>query len=128
MCSMSNEYTFDESIVSDLYKEAYGSRPREEFWTLWDNASSNQKQIIWEDLISASNAEVEREEMMRQEAIVDFEDRIKFMQSTIVGADREDCVRYLHDVYNTHGDVEYLEYNLGIPYGYISGKKPGMLQ
>ena len=93
-----------------------------------DSASADQKQAIWDDLLEAADAENEREELMRQEAIVDLENRIQFMQSTIVGATREDCVRYLHDVYKTNGDVEYLEFNLGIPYGYISGKKAGWLQ
>ena len=127
MCSMSTEYTFDENVVSDLYKEAYNSRPRESFWESWDMASDRQKQAIWDSLIEASDAENEREELIRQQAIVDLEDRIKFMQSTIVGATREDCIRYLHDVYKTNGDIEYLEFNLSVPYGYLSGKKVGWL-
>ena len=126
--NMEKQYSFDENVVSDLYKDAYGSRPREGFWDNWDNASADQKQAIWDDLLAAADAENEREELMRQEAIVDLENRIKFMQSTIVGASREDCVRYLHDVYKTNGDVAYLEFNLGVPYGYISGKKVGWLQ
>ena len=123
--NMEKQYSFDENVVSDLYKDAYGSRPREGFWDNWDNASADQKQAIWDDLLEAADAENEREELMRQEAIVDLENRIRFMQSTIVGATREDCIRYLHDVYKTNGDVEYLEFNLGVPYGYISGKNFG---
>mgnify|MGYP003349311713 CR=1 FL=1 len=116
-----------ENVVSDLYKDAYGSRPREGFWDNWDNASADQKQAIWDGLIETMNAEVAREREIQRQAVADFEDRIKFMQSTIVGASREDCIRYLHDVYKTDGDVEYLEFNLGVPYGYISGKKVGWL-
>ena len=115
--NMEKQYSFDENVVSDLYKDAYGSRPREGFWDNWDNASADQKQAIWDDLLTAADAENEREELMRQEAIVDLENRIRFMQSTIVGASREDCIRYLHDVYKTNGDIEYLEFNLGVPYG-----------
>ena len=122
---METQYTFDSDIVSDLYKDAYGSRPREGFWRHWDESTSDEKQEIWDRLIEAMKDEVEREEQLKRQAVADFEDRIRFMQSTIVGARREDCVRYLHDVYDTNGDVEYLEFNLGIPYGYISGKNFG---
>ena len=124
---METQYSFDENIVSDLYKEAYGSRPREGFWERWESSSDDQKQVIWDGLIETMNAEVAREREIQRQAVADFEDRIKFMQSTIVGASREDCIRYLHDVYKTDGDVEYLEFNLGVPYGYISGKKVGWL-
>ena len=66
------------------------------------------------------NLENERE--YHQEAIADLEDRIRFMMSTVAGCQREDAIRYLHDVYNTHGDIEYLEHHLGVPYGYLSGR------
>ena len=118
-------YTFDGNVVSDLYKDAYGSRPREGFWRHWDESTSDEKQQIWDRLIEAANDEAERERQLQAERVADLEHRFAFMQATIVGCTREDCIRYLHDAYNTNGDVEYLEFCLGVPYGYLSGKNFG---
>ena len=118
---MDNKYTFDENIVSDLYKEAYGHRPHEGFWSDWDAASDDRKQRIWDELCDVSAREAEFQLECQIEAEHELEDRLKFMQSTVVGCTREDAIRYLHDVYKTNGDLEYLEYNLGVRYGYLSG-------
>jgi hypothetical protein len=78
--NMEKQYTYDERIVSDLYKEAYGSRPRADFWAKWDKGTA------------------------------------------LNGCSREDAIRHLHQTYETDGDTEYLEYHLGVRYGYLSGK------
>ena len=121
-------YTYDENIISDLYKDAYGSRPGEYFWADWDAASDDDKQRIWDNLLDDLDRAIENEREYQQEAIANLEDRIGFMMSTVAGCQREDALRYLHDVYATNGDVEYLEHCLGVPYGYISGRKAGWLQ
>ena len=118
---MEKQYTFDENIVSDLYKEAYGLRPREYFWSEWEEATNDRKQAIWDDLLDTADREAEREREMQIEAEHDVEDRIRFMMSTVAGCTREDAIRHLHDAYNTNGDTEYLEFNLGVRYGYLSG-------
>jgi len=118
-------YTFDSSILSDLHKDAFGVRPGQGFWRHWNESTNDEKQQIWDGLCDVSQQEADREKQLQEIAVQDFEDRMKFMQATIVGATREDCIRYLHDAYKTNGDVEYLEFNLGIPYGYISGKNFG---
>jgi len=118
-------YTFDENIVSDLYKDAYGVRPGEFFWSDWDACSDDAKQHLWDRLVDAVGESIEREREYQQEAIADLEDRIRFMMNTVAGCDRADAIRYLHDAYQTHGDVEYLEFNLGVPYGYLSNKNWG---
>ena len=118
-------YTFDENIVSDLYKDAYGVRPGEYFWADWDARDDDGKQRIWDNLLDDLDRAIENEREYHQEAIADLEDRIRFMMSTVAGCQREDAIRYLHDAYNTHGDIEYLEHHLGVPYGYLSGKNWG---
>lgn len=118
---METQYTYDEQIVSDLHKEAYGFRPDGDFWTRWDVMTDDQRQRLWDDLLDTADREAEREREMQIEAEHDVEDRIRFMMSTIVGCTREDAIRYLHDVYDTNGDREYLEYCLGVRYGYLSG-------
>ena len=119
------EYTFDENIVSDLHKDAYGFRPGERFWAEWSLTDNDGKQRMWDALLDDAERAVENEREYQIEAIHDLEDRIKFMQSTIIGCTRDDAIRYLHDVYNTNGDVEYLEFHLGVPFGYLSGRNIG---
>jgi len=118
---MESNYTFDETIVSDLHKDAYGFRPREYFWSEWDSSNDDNKQRIWDDLLDTADREAEQEREMQIEAEHDVEDRIRFMMSTVAGCTRENAIRYLHDAYNTNGDTEYLEFNLGVRYGYLSG-------
>jgi hypothetical protein len=47
-------HTFDETIISDLHKEARGFRPRAGNWFCdkWDNADDDGKQAIWDGLIA----------------------------------------------------------------------------
>ena len=47
-------YTFDESTVSDLHKDAFGYLPREWFWEQWDSSSPEDKQIVFDNLLRAS--------------------------------------------------------------------------
>ena len=119
-------YTFDADTLSDLHKDACGFRPRsEEFWAAWDAADNDGKQRIWDDLLGIANREVEAEREEQRMAIAKFEERVLFKQK--FGESREDVIRGLHEQYDTQGSDEWLEYELGIPYGYLSGRQPGML-
>jgi hypothetical protein len=117
---MLNQYTFDENIVSDLYKEAYNMRPGEFFWNRWETATNDGKQAIWDDLIDAANRAAETEREIQQEAIAEFESTVRGIMATVAGVTRKDAIRYLHDQYDTQGSEEWLEYELGVRYGYLS--------
>jgi hypothetical protein len=114
-------YTFDENILSDLHKDAYGFRPRENFWFDWDYATPDQKQKIWDDLFdfAAVRADEERQAQLAAEAA--FEQHVERTVRLVAGSTREDAIRYMHDSFNTNGSTEYLEYCLGVRYGYLSG-------
>ena len=118
---MEKQYTYDERIVSDLYKEAYGLRPGADFWTEWDHAAADEKQQIWDSLLSEANSEAERERQDQLDAEDAFERHVERTTRLVVGSTREDAIRYMHDSFDTNGDVEYLEYILGVRYGYLSG-------
>jgi len=47
-------YTFDDSILSDLHKEAFGFRPSSSYYTHWRSLTDDEKQIEWENLCAAS--------------------------------------------------------------------------
>ncbi len=55
-------YTYDELIVSDLHKDAYGYRPREWFWEQWDAYSDDDKKIVWDNLLHSSRSDPADEE------------------------------------------------------------------
>jgi hypothetical protein len=44
---------YDENILSDLHKDAYGFRPRELFFARWDAMSVEEKNDEWEHLLNA---------------------------------------------------------------------------
>jgi len=44
-------YTYEENLVSDLHKDAYGIRPGQRFWDDWKSYSEDEKQECWDLLI-----------------------------------------------------------------------------
>jgi hypothetical protein len=99
----------------DMYKDAYGVRPRgvdTSTWTLADFDAEFQLlgEIIKQEDIARNAAETE--------AIEKFE---KHVTDTIcMGArNRETALRWIMDASNANGDWEYLCYDLGLPYHYF---------
>jgi hypothetical protein len=121
------KYTFDANIVSDLHKDAYGYRPREYFWAQWHGVGDQGKQEIWEELLADLSDAIQDEKRREADAIAATEKRIQDIQDMVAGATREDAIRYLDDVYDTRGDINFLEYHLGVPYGYLCGRIMGEL-
>lgn len=102
----------------DLYKDVYGFRPRSidtSNWTL-DRFNAEMDQLVTE------LKQVEQEEAMRKELDINrFELRIQALMQH--GArNREMAIRWLDEAYETNGNTEYLEWNLGLPYGYLTKK------
>jgi hypothetical protein len=122
-----NEYTFDENIVSDLHKDAHGYRPREYFWAEWHAASNDGKQAIWEDLLADLSDSIEQEERSQKICIAAVEKRIQEILDTVVGSTRADAIRFLDEAHDTRGDISFLEFELGVPYGYLGGKMHKLL-
>lgn len=87
-------YTFDENIVSDLHKEAFGIRPTSNWYSWWKNADDAERQGEWEDLITTMNAATKEQDMREAAALDSFEDIIS---ATInLGAnDEETAIRWL---------------------------------
>ena len=121
------QYTFDENTVSDLHKDAYGFRPCKFFWASWHEANDDFKQKIWDELIVELNKSMELEKQQQDAAIVATEARIQEILDTVAGSTRQDAIRFLDDAYDCRGDISFLEFHLGVPYGYLSGTKPGFL-
>ena len=99
----------------DMYKDAYGVRPRgvdTSMWTLADFDAEFQLlgEIIKQEDIARKAAETE--------AIEKFEQHV--INTVCMGAgNRETALRWIMDASNANGDWEYLCYDLGLPYHYF---------
>lgn len=98
----------------DMYKDAYGVRPRgvdTSTWTLAD----------FEMEFASLGAVIQREEADRQtaqaQAIDKFEARVTSLMHT--GADRERVIAWLMDAEHANGDADYFCFTQGLPYGYF---------
>jgi len=98
----------------DMYKDAYGIRPRGIDTTSW---TEEQFETEFESLQKAINANYEQEQETQAKAIVKFEDRVLNLMHT--GTNRERVIAWLMDAEGANGDFEYFCYTQGLPYGYF---------
>jgi hypothetical protein len=98
----------------DMYKDAYGVRPRgvdTSGWTLAD----------FEMEFASLGAVIQREEADRKaaeaEAIVKFEDRVTNLMHT--GTNRERVISWLMAAEHANGDYDYFCFTQGLPYNYF---------
>ena len=98
----------------DMYKDAYGVRPRGVDTSTWTEAEFEME-------FASLGAVIEREEADRKtaeaEAIVKFEDRVTSLMHT--GTCRERVIAWLMDAEHANGDHEYFCFTQGLPYGYF---------
>ena len=99
----------------DMYKDAYGVRPRGIDTSTWTEADFEREFFQ----LSVTIAEEERiRKESEEKAQHDFEMRILSLQQT--GAKtREMALRWIHEAEGSMGDDEYLCYLIGLPYGYF---------
>lgn len=86
--------TYDEDMISDLHKEAYGFRPREHFWQTWNLVSPLGKQAMWNVLCEDQQRAVNEEREQEKLSIITFEKRIEDTISVGAG-DRKTALRWL---------------------------------
>ena len=106
-------YDFDDSIFSDLHKDAYGFRPRgHEYF----EAAPERKQEIWVQTIEAMEASQEEESRREQEAVAEFKAQITRVIEAGAG-DRITALRWMiqpaGETFRLEQDVEYWVFNQG---------------
>jgi hypothetical protein len=69
-------YTFDAQIVSDLHKDAYGVRPSAFWWECWQNASDDERQAEWDDLLEVLDRTMAREQEEERIALAEFDKEV----------------------------------------------------
>lgn len=111
-------YTFDDYLVSDLHKDAYGFRPDQSFWNNWELFNSEQKQQFWDNMLVDLRRTIEGEEAEQQAAIAKFEDLIdNFMHE---GTTRKEVVNQLRsDSVFEHNEARDFEFYKNLPLGYL---------
>lgn len=110
------------SLYSDLYKAAYGVRPRGELE--WESVEAFETD--WDRLVETMRENEEIKAERQRAAIETFEDRVFDYREIFPMADRADIIRYIaeaEDAMTPNGRVDFgfLEYKLNVPYGYIEG-------
>lgn len=99
----------------DMYKDAYGVRPRGIDTSTWTEEDFRQE-------FAALGAVIEQEEIARiaaeAEAVKKFEQHVT--NTICMGArDRETALKWIMQSSNADGDWEYFCYLNGLPYGYF---------
>jgi len=103
------------SIFWDLYKEAYGVRPRGIDTSTWTEDMFNKE---FEELTRVIDREYDLRKQSQNKAEVDFEMRVQSIMAC--GAkDRAMALRWIHEAEGTNGDDDFLCWTLGLPYGYF---------
>lgn len=103
------------SIYWDLYKEAYGIRPRGINTSEWTEEYFNEAFKILQHVITVNEAQRRASQLT---AAIKFEERVTSLME--IGAkDRAMALRWIHEAEGSNGDDEYLCYLVGLPYGYF---------
>jgi hypothetical protein len=99
----------------DMYKDAYGVRPRWIDTTSWTLDAFEKE---FESLAETIRENIARQELEEKQAIMVLENRIaSLMQS---GAkDRSMAIRWIAEAEDAGSDMEYLCFLVGVPYGYF---------
>jgi hypothetical protein len=99
----------------DMYKDAYGVRPRGVDTTGWTLETFRKEFDYLGQLI-------EREDIARRaaeaQAVETFERRVAELM-TMGAKDSEMALRWIHEAEETRGDNDYLAWTLGLPYQYF---------
>lgn len=99
----------------DFYKEVHGVRPR---WVNHDEATIEWYEEALEQLRGEAEEVFAAEKEREDRAVAELEASIGVLIASGAG-DRATAIRWLHEANDTNGDTEYLEFRLGIPYGYF---------
>jgi len=98
----------------DLYKDAYGVRPRGVDTSAWTLADFDAEFKLLGEIIEQENLALKE---AQARAIVEFEDRVTNLMHT--GTCRERVIAWLMDAEHANGDYDYFCFTQGLPYGYF---------
>ena len=98
----------------DMYKDAYGVRPRGVDTSGWTLADFDAEFKLLGTIIEQENIALKE---AQARAVVAFEDRVLNLMHT--STNRERVIAWLMDAEGANGDFEYFAFTPGLPYGYF---------
>ena len=108
-------FTYCDDIISDLYKDVYGVRPREAFYADWNNCTPAEKQKTWDEYCDTIEQQIAEQKVREAYCIARFEDRIKDVIGLGAG-DRTTALRWIsqQETFYHIQDVEHFVWEQGI--------------
>ena len=107
---------YDESILSDLYKDAYGSRPGQSYFAMWDAMTVEQRNAEWNCLVLTVEGEIADDLAREIAAIIDYEDTLRDLQES-GAASREVAISwFVASLGDVNHDAGYVCYLAHLPY------------
>lgn len=106
----------DFGLYSDLHKDAYGFRPRN--WETVRSWTRSEFDAEVERLAGDLEQAIANEARAKAEAVAKVEATIANLIAS-GAADRTTAIRWLDDANEAGGDLGYLEFLLGLPYGHL---------
>lgn len=104
-----------DDIISDLYKDVHGFRPRGSFVNVWAKSSEEEKQIIFDELCSQLEEVMAEESRQKDLAVQEF---IQILANTIIygAGDRKTALRWMtqSEKFYNEQDVEHWVWNQGV--------------
>jgi hypothetical protein len=110
-------------IIVNQYKSAYGFKPRGSAYTRLTEMSYTELQKEAEYLDGEVERSIQEEKSREALAVAAFEAKIADAMG-LGAADEATAYRWLLQAEDLVGEPDegYIEYNLGLPYGYLKGK------
>jgi len=106
-------YTFDDNLFSDLYKDAYGFRPRQHdyFWS-----DDETKQEIWDRTLQHLEETVEREKDLEAKNVAEFKSWVDGVVNNFADGNREVALSWVLQAYDVEEaqDIEMFLYDEGV--------------
>lgn len=107
-----------QCTYSDMYKDAYGFRPRSIDTSTW---TLEQFDAEFKRLGAAIEDSENQRKADEAEAIIRFEEKVSSLMDT--SKSRQSAIERLMDAEGVNGDYDYLCYKQGLPYGYFNVKE-----
>ena len=108
-------YTFDEAVVSDLYKDANGCRPSAVWLRAFKSMSDRDKQDEWEYLCKLLDEREQEREILEDRAYKDWSQRIETLKGERNLSEAE-AIRKDMEALDCDGDVGFYCFRRGLSY------------
>ncbi|QIV65842.1 hypothetical protein Cp1R7AA1_021 [Mesorhizobium phage Cp1R7A-A1] len=107
------------NLLSDIHKDARGFRPSADYLRAAKALDDAELTKLWDSLCVEVEQSIEDDARAHAEAAKRFESSVAELIASGAG-DRATAIRWLAQAHDAEHDPGYLEYQLGLPYHYLS--------